>query len=797
MSNDGHPPSAPLSGAEILRLEQAAVALLAAMSQNLEDETAARRELREFIYFADAGIPIWYCQPYEAQNLSGFESKSSDAEQSDTLPISVLTLDYMFSNSLPGSGGLPLFLSPDHSEELLDQISGRVMPELLTGPETAAELQRQKDDLEFQRKELQDAIRVFRAAAAASAASVDGSADTELSLVFSLVSKLLQGPVLARSFARDRFFELIDTRLIQRVDQYPHLLADVLEGDPWTNTGRDSRVRDWRRVFRTVGTSKSDDALGRDVNTLASIQHLNEAAQRRGVNREFLFITADHEIHKAAELWLSEGTNTFLTKLFVRHPRQYMPLLNLNSAPGRIRIEPQVFRRLHQAIEDLASGFEAGARRGPDTPARAGAPDRSDVAREPRAADLRSKWSAAMRTAALLNVETLAGTTLRALDATVSAIETSLADPTISDLLSATIEAEAAEILRRNRAFTISGILQKLVGGGRGARNRSFNTNPRVPVLFSIAVTRELQRFVEEHTDEPASDIATVLDWLLNAGSAQGSNLIADFEELLIGLNDVEAYALATVVAFRSRAWKSAHHFASSCESALSRLESTPKLAEIREEVSYCRRVADRFLLDDLATFQQLREEWRVAFLKERDSRFRRARAASELAAASLVFVFKDRFVNQEAGRVPYAREVVAEAVRWLDAAASLAAQPPSPHEDRKKWRALEEQIYTNRAAGYVQRATLFGETRTVKADPQAYAALGRLRDFNRTTRGAHVMARLYEVALSLILLDDPQRSRARTTLSALLRDVRREGSLSGPLDSDLERWFASMVVEA
>jgi len=88
ISDDGR----SLNESEIRRLGHAATMLQAAIAQNERDDTAALNGEWSFVYFSDASLAIWYCRPFESQNLSGFEVK--DQQPSSQLPVSILTLDY-------------------------------------------------------------------------------------------------------------------------------------------------------------------------------------------------------------------------------------------------------------------------------------------------------------------------------------------------------------------------------------------------------------------------------------------------------------------------------------------------------------------------------------------------------------------------------------------------------------------------------------------------------------------------------------------------------------------------------
>jgi hypothetical protein len=769
---------------EIRRLGNAASMLQAAILQNERDDKAALDRDWSFVYFSDASLAIWYCRPFESQNLSGFEVQNQ--QPSSQLPVSILTLDYIFSGALPGCNGRPLLLSTHHYGEFTD------FAKAFTAPSLAQPLVIQspsESEMRAQHERLSSAVKQL-------ASQVPGAVNE----VFDVVAEVLNEPVTSRGFSEQRYKELLDHHLIRPAQSYAalfahHSLIDVFEDEDDLNN-----VNNWISIISKYRTGDHKTAIENDARTLASLQQYNEQARMMGEKRKFVLVTTDVSLQFAMEEFLNKDGSHHS---FIRHPRQYMPLLNLNAAVRIARFKPAMFSRLRQAIGDVASVFERVGAVDPVTPSRAEVALLQDrgAYRGPQASELRTEWNSAMQTAALLNIESLLDSTLQSLALAVRTISSELSDPEVAQALRESMELEAKQMLRRNREFAISGILQGLVRRrrARSIRGRASVSHLRIPVLFSVPLQPELKAFALERSGREMLDIEQALDWLISEGGGVDSPLLEAFEALLVSMNDAEAYALATALAFRTTAWRSTRHFASSCEEALERktMQLEPNNVDeiVRREVNYCQRVAERFLIDGLESFQALRQSWERAIRFERDP-FARARASSEMAASILVYILRrtsGKMVTADA----YGLQLLTDAKRYLGMAMiALRAIPLSFPSERR--RLLEEQIFTNQAATYVMRASLFGENALVALDPSALDALSLIQTvIQRTTVGGnrpHFMVRLYEAALRVILADADQVQEQKARLIEILRKVDDDGNVSGQIDSETLRWLGSLV---
>lgn len=785
MSRSPPPTPRPLGEGHIRRLVNASFALRAAADQNNTDETLTKENRLSLTYFVDPNTVIWYCRPFEDQNLSGlYKSSRPDDELGvqDDLPIAFATLDYIFSGDLPGAERGALCLSLPHAEELHGTVNNKIASGVGQRPQ-------------YDVKQLAAAVARFREAP---------EIGPELENIFDAVTGVLKNPILTATFAKDRFIDLVERRLIRRIDDYTTFLGDLHSSKSRLQTLKEELTIQWSDLLRKhkpkdVGAK----TLLHDAETMALLQALNELVVGRERERRFLLITTDRAIHNAmATLLQEQGPETFN---FVRHPRQYIPLLNLNSAPGRTRLDRNVFDRLQYAINELASAADGVVAKRPFGPeAHVISVDHDNGVSPNRwllladqAQRLLDEWNQAMRTATLMNVDALSTTTMRSLDAAVRLVDVSLnpvENDGVADKLEQAINEQADQIVRSNRAFSISGRFLNLARQGNvGPKG---GKQPRMPALFRLPPVKRIDKFIEKHYGEGNVLFEDFLGWVIQQDDVIRSDILQELEDLLIDLEEVEAYAFSAAVAFRMREWRTALHFAQNFERAAdgasrSRPNTSTLVADYLDEIRYCRYVSERFLLTDPIEIRRTRTALLTDCLKNNIGDFERARSSSELAALTLVFIFRSKMSS---ALVYDLRLLLGEANRWIGHGLRWSARAQSAANRKARQdmrRSLRDQLRTNAVAYHVFRAHLFEEAELVREDPAARKAL---KDLIRNT-SPHAMSGLYQHALEAVLAktQDEQRAALRDLSSSLI-EAGDKGALSGELDEKFSHWFADIA---
>ncbi len=113
----------------------------------------------------------------------------------------------------------------------------------------------------------------------------------------------------------------------------------------------------------------------------------------------------------------------------------------------------------------------------------------------------------------------------------------------------------------------------------------------------------------------------------------------------------------------------------------------------------------------------------------------------------------------------------------------------------KRNWIGLQEQLTTNLASAIVLSHFLLGDK---SADDDMTEARDSLKELGRMRArvGAHDMSRLYEEALTLMVLGGHDTSRvAKQNILRIIDEAHASASLTGaPVDEALLKWFASLA---
>ena len=303
-------------------------------------------------YILDTNVVGMFMRPAEHTKELGIFFNWLDEET--LTATATLTSEFLLSKNLPGQGGESATLSPDHYEEVIGLANRtKAAVKALSGEE----LDRAVQAMERSRVEL-DAL-----AAKLRDSKVEAQEKfNDLNAILPKeVASLVQGP-LAELFQLKRAFE---SDCIYRVDGMDWFHASALAVDTKKELEWLDRIRAARR-----GIAKSKEAHGldvspqkylnemRDARTMALIIQLTEEFADEEKER-FLFVTADGAIRRAVEAAVREAQDEGKAEgldVFVRHPREFVPLLNLGNISGEDELR-SVFFKLKITLDELLTGI--------------------------------------------------------------------------------------------------------------------------------------------------------------------------------------------------------------------------------------------------------------------------------------------------------------------------------------------------------------------------------------------------------------------------------------------------------
>jgi hypothetical protein len=731
-----------------------AYTLLRAIRDGWSDFELIEQNDAQFFYFVDTNIAIWYSDPRDGANLATLDLPNLRSDNSDgsVFLTSALTADYVFSGNLPGCLDNPCLLTPEHVVELLDHFEKNAVQPL----DSTTSVRRNSAAEAEQAKSIQNALNAFQA---------EGEAGALNALVGQL-SNLLRLPAASAEFRNARLSRLIETERVVSADRY--LGLEIPKSFPKANLASQwyTRIESFKKPQKREDTEN----IHRDAICLAQLESLNTYSAMRRDNVFFVLISADKSIHSAVDAWAQENKRLGVpTRSFVRHPRQYVPILRRRES-AIVRDGDDTFWQLRKAVEDLVfayadlmklpddwsgkhfsdeilPGIEANIREG----------DLQVLGAQ--AQELVQNWRLAIQSSALLEARTLIQTKASYWGQMLGDLFESLSSGELERPLSRGVVA----ISRAHLALAIKGrIIGTVHRAARLKRKGRKGILPsRGPLLFRYRLGNDFLG-IEAVAGRGYDGINALLDWAFEYANY---DRVATFESKLLTMDFVSAYAMAAAAAYRAGAWGAARHFAERGEHAVM---AAPDRKPEAEEMKYCRWVATRFLGTNLQEMQNLRLEidrCLVGYARE-ENVFLFARAQSELAAIQLYFVKRCILddLNTSAVSSSYQKDLLREASRavtiGLRSVFTARRGRSKVEEPAAMWGRLEFQLRNNECTIILLNALAFGVPLELQASKTACRELRRLSQTNRRWRVG--LGEVNSEILGAITTDDPDAKKRR-----------------------------------
>lgn len=603
------------------------MALRRAIHQNAAD-SAARQAGEQLCYFVDTNIVRWYLNPLEKFWLVVGLMKPDEPDNFDVVEFAsnVIAAHFVFSPLLIGSGGFAPFLTPFHADELNESLDKDDAVFKRHAEEITI-----TDKLRLLADDLMRALDAFRREHSIKALSV-------LFDAFSAVLKSAYGSIAFREARTRRLFA--EDRVV-RASEYGDFNLDQ-------SYLQSPRTQMWRDLLVECGKSeKESKKLDRDASSLRLLEHLNFEAVEKNRSIRFLMISTDSSLHEAVNKWRTREQLLNVEKFdFLRHPREYVPIINLNSMRAHADRTIEGFSELMQTVEDISFSIdqEGASPLSPDVTTSLHFPEsfsnfiRRDRGRNekllnlaPKVDELSGRWKHALETSVLMNAELVAGI---ADDYVANRIKP-LADGELDDVLRKQILIDIHQIASTHIDFAARGQLMAQLKAIRRLKQQpsaaqSFARPARSPSLVRLAVPQALIRMAKFVDEEVPGDLPAYLTKFVFSKSAE---LLDEFEQAVRRVSSLEAAAVACLIAFRLSQWEQARYLA---DRLLRAYDSNAD----RIEYEYLRVVADRFSglsLDDFQRNRTLLQE-RIRLCREDRDDYGVIRSLAEAGAQCLFY---------------------------------------------------------------------------------------------------------------------------------------------------------------
>ncbi len=611
------------------------LAMRKAIKQNERDFDAAVSNNFTLVYFADSNVVQWYLRPVEDQDLTLFTGRNQD--RALEVLSGLVTADWIFSGGLPGARGEPLLLTPSHAEELNRSMHDnyRKLSESRVPPDSTRIGQFTGD---FREK-----IAAFSAAKKPSEAQFNG--------LFTSFSDLVQNEQRAElAFYAGRVRRLLENDLVRQVAYY----GDFGIKDAESILARDSEK--WREHLLEAGKDpKNDRNLEHDVKSLSLLSYLNEDALSEGRKIRYLLISSDYSVHSAVDAWRSKtGFNGIPQFDFMRHPRQFTPILNFNSMRGSA-VDAQglgFFDNIKQLVSDISfsfSGDRISVQSNQHFPEKTRVELQRILDRETTdtfkkdVVRLSKEWRLAMKSALLLNSAAVVRVADEKLWETIQPLTEAGLEDQLSRYFDKSIEKLASQHIMFASGQQILAHLRELKRNLVLERDQSLTRYNRSPSLVLLALPQALRRFGRDHDWPEFDTLSEFVDRLVASKDLQTLEAI---ELVVPKLGPEDACDLAALLAFRFGDWSQAAYLAE---------RRMLDASNSHDEYQYLSIVAERFQGPSLDRLQRNRSMIRRQVMRWRreSSPFVEARALAELAAQELFFAFDQALPGSKSRRVP------------------------------------------------------------------------------------------------------------------------------------------------
>lgn len=325
-----------------------------------EGDAAFAKNGGRILYLLDANVVGMFMSPAAHVDQLGLFTSLLDQEK--LVPTATLTSEFLLSGQLPGQHGEPALISSEHFEEIIgfaDKI-GRAIDDLppMDLEREQAELASKGEDLARLADSLKDP-----------AVSTEEKLRALTTVLPESVAAVVTGP-LAEALQLKRAFE---KGWLERLDRRPWFHGELLRGDLAADLDWFRRIRIARQEIansrtRSAGGRSVSAERERTINQLNDaktvslvVRLLNEPENEDKPPRRVLFVTGDAAISRAVETYVKEqmtGEPSDERLVFVRHPREFMPLLNL-TAMSDDKEMLVIFEKLKSVVDQLLVGVDA------------------------------------------------------------------------------------------------------------------------------------------------------------------------------------------------------------------------------------------------------------------------------------------------------------------------------------------------------------------------------------------------------------------------------------------------------
>jgi hypothetical protein len=749
------------------------LALGRAIHQN-EKDSRAHKQGEQLCYFVDTNIVRWYLNPLEEFSLVKALLPPDDLKRLKTVEFAsnVIAAHYVFSYLLVGSNGFAPFLTPFHAEELHDSLEKEVA---LFREQVRYDLVTPK--LRSAADNLVKAFDQFKSDSTMSA----------LSELFDAFSNVLTHAFGSIAFRRARTRRLFLDNRVARADEYEDFNLDQ-------SYLANSKLLEWQDLLLESGKTTEDSInLERDARSLCLLERLVYDATTRNKPIRYLMISADASLHEAVDRWRSKNGLLAIPQFdFLRHPREYIPIINLNAMHPLVSETIHGFSELMQSVDDISfsisSDDSAQSVHGVDLSSHF--PDRfsriihdrvSDeklLGLAPKVDQLSKRWTNALETSVLMNAEFVVGIA----DDYVARSIKPLADRELDETLQKQILEDIQQIANGHIDFAGRGQLAVLLKTIRRAKERApaaqgITRHARSPSLVRLRVPRTLARMARGIGEKAPRDLAGfVAEYVFS----QDEQLLDEFEQAVKEVSAVEVAATACIVAFRLNRWEQARYLADRL------IQAHPQHDPNQAEFEYLRLVTDRFSglsLEDLQRNRRLLEA-RIKTCRQTNDEYGFIRSLAEVGAQCLFYGYSQALITSEARPIAseYVWATIYDAIGYLDRARRALERASSERQltqtDPRMLQLLRIHIFANTLSAY-----FFTELRPIPAPESSRArqpsspesVVDELYQLTFSDDKAFRLAEFYALCarkhLGAARWAEKEQTRLRTVLSAFSRD--------------------------
>jgi hypothetical protein len=674
------------------------LALRRAIHQNARDSRTDEQG-DKICYFVDANIVRWYLNPLENFNLVAPLMRPDDPERCEVVEFAsnVIAAHYVFSKFLVGAREFAPFLTPFHADELHESLEREIIlfREQAKQEVVTPMLRRAADDL------------VSRLASFKQLRSMPA-----LSALFEAFTNVLKHAYGSISFRRSRTRRLFLDRRVVRASEYDDFNLDQSYLEP-------SKLKAWEDLLIQCGKSAHETLkLSRDASSLCLLERLNHDAATDNRRIRFVMISADSSLHDAVDTWRHSENLIEITQFdFLRHPRQYIPIINLNSMRADAEQTIKGFSELMNSVDDISfsvysdsnGASAASAREAPSHfPERLGRGIREWVPEEelrnlaPKVDMVSVRWTYALETSVLMNTELVLGIA----DDYVAERIKPLAEGEIDDVLQQQILDDIHQIASGHIDFAARGQLAAQLKSIRRSRTdgmsaRSISRHARSPALVRFAVPKALVQMAKRSGESAPRDLTSFVNEFI---FSQDPLLLEEFEQAVEDVSGIEAATIACILAFRLSRWEQARYLAERLIHAHERDDPT------QAEFEYLRVVTDRFSglsLEDLQRNRGLLEARMRTCRENGKDEYGFIRAVAEAGAQCLFYGYSQALIARLTHPIAenYVWSTIYEADAFLSRGRRALVQASSSGRlaeiDPKMVRQLRAHILANSLAAY------------------------------------------------------------------------------------------------